>query len=137
MEDRTTSSLKKRPKRQEGPFKDEDMSDVTPATNEFRPCRRTLDNNPFLALLHEGYCAGSDGERDRDIAQGKVCSNDLIFVDRQSTTRCSQAFGPSVRPGRLWRGSKPRQKVPCGSRGGLANHYAIGVLILMRSHQNN
>ncbi|GFN91738.1 LOW QUALITY PROTEIN: hypothetical protein PoB_001824400 [Plakobranchus ocellatus] len=36
-----------------------------------------------------------------------------------------QAFGPSVRPGRRWRGSNPRQKGPCRSQSGLASHCAI------------
>ncbi|GFO12096.1 hypothetical protein PoB_003860100 [Plakobranchus ocellatus] len=31
---------------------------------------------------------------------------------------------PSVRPGRRWRGSNPRQKGPCRSQGGLTSHCA-------------
>ncbi|GFO46488.1 carboxylesterase nlhh-like [Plakobranchus ocellatus] len=35
-----------------------------------------------------------------------------------------KAFRPSVRPGRRWRGSNPRQKGPCRSQGKLASRYA-------------
>ncbi|GFO03514.1 hypothetical protein PoB_003001900 [Plakobranchus ocellatus] len=42
------------------------------------------------------------------------------FVYSQSTTKRSQAFSLSVRPGRRWRGSNPRQKCPCRSQDGLA-----------------
>ncbi|GFO33976.1 hypothetical protein PoB_006048100 [Plakobranchus ocellatus] len=49
----------------------------------------------------------------------------LVFVFSQSTTRYSQAFRPSVRPGRRWRGSNPRQTGPCRSQGGFAIHCAI------------
>ncbi|GFO45301.1 hypothetical protein PoB_007180600 [Plakobranchus ocellatus] len=45
----------------------------------------------------------------------------VSFVYSQST-RCSQAFGPSIRIGRRWRGSNPRQKGPCRSQGRLASH---------------
>ncbi|GFN97006.1 hypothetical protein PoB_002351200 [Plakobranchus ocellatus] len=45
----------------------------------------------------------------------------VSFVYSQST-RCSQAFGPSIRPGCRWRGSKPRQKGPCRSQGIPASH---------------
>ncbi|GFO22382.1 hypothetical protein PoB_004888700 [Plakobranchus ocellatus] len=41
-----------------------------------------------------------------------------------STTRWSQTFKPSVRPGRRCRGSNLRQKGPCRSQGGLTSHCA-------------
>ncbi|GFO44475.1 hypothetical protein PoB_007098000 [Plakobranchus ocellatus] len=42
----------------------------------------------------------------------------------RSTTRSSQDFNPSVRPGRRGEGSNPRQKGPCRSQEGFATHYA-------------
>ncbi|GFO35657.1 hypothetical protein PoB_006216200 [Plakobranchus ocellatus] len=54
----------------------------------------------------------------------------FFFVYSQSTTRWSQAFRPSVRPGRQWRDSNPRQTDPCRSQGGLTSHCATDAQVL-------
>ncbi|GFN96806.1 hypothetical protein PoB_002331200 [Plakobranchus ocellatus] len=64
----------------------------------------------------------------------KRVSADTSSLAIESPTTCrvsdlncikKMALKPSVRPGRQWRGSKPRQKDPCRSRDGLTSHCAI------------
>ncbi|GFN95502.1 hypothetical protein PoB_002200800 [Plakobranchus ocellatus] len=65
-----------------------------------------------------GQGAGS-GARTRD--RGVPAD---LRADSQATVLPTPPKRPSIRPGRRWRGLNPRQKDPCRSHGGLANHCA-------------
>ncbi|GFO31158.1 hypothetical protein PoB_005766300 [Plakobranchus ocellatus] len=54
-----------------------------------------------------------------------VTLKDDFIITFQATTRLSQTLRPSVRPGRRWWGSDPRQNGLYRSQGGFTRHCAI------------
>ncbi|GFN76620.1 hypothetical protein PoB_000312600 [Plakobranchus ocellatus] len=72
-----------------------------------------------------------------DVKQDKHDDNDIgsgfLYIASPQQGDLRLFLRPSVRPGRQWRGSNPRQKGPCRSQGGLTSHCATDTPRTLRS----